>query len=85
MKNPDLPRRQLEPKTVKGVTLAGQKRKRQDQLNNLVPAKDAEDAAELEAVTQEAALSRRGKDYEKLCKTLQENSKRHLAECGVVF
>ncbi|CAE7887512.1 unnamed protein product [Symbiodinium microadriaticum] len=68
--------RQLEPKTVKGVTLAGQKRKRQDQLNNLVPAKDAEDAAELEAVTQEAALSRRGKDYEKLCKTLQENSKR---------
>ena len=85
MKNPDLPRRQLESKTVKGVTMAGQKRKRRDQLSNLVPAEDAEDAAELEAVTQEAALSRRGKGYENLCKTWQQNSKMHLAECSGVF
>ena len=74
LKNPDLPRRQLKPRVCKGETLQSLKRKREQQLDDLVQADDIADVAELQAVTAEASTARRGERHEKLAKSLKSNA-----------
>ena len=76
--NPDLPRRQLASRKGSTDTLAGMKRKRQEQLDSLGQADGQEDLADLQAVAEEASKQRGVNGIETLMKTLQKAQRRSL-------